>query len=299
MGGAVTEVLLMLRVCHCNGILMLKDFLTFSISSHLYKHFSIMFVFTFVTFLFVGTTATGNSPCQTRLSEDTFEWLKTVQFIVWPIKCLEINWRPIALHDIFVQKALGAWAGFINQQLIYESPYTAMDQKYIVLPQKEINEQLGPVIVWVQSGHPLIPKWIDHIILRRVNIGVYEWIKITQPTMRDAREPLELRPFYHSCPFWRARFDGRRLTEMCSVFAEQQIQYLLRRVSEGIQKIHEDFEKHQRNPNRLRYDIEDLDLMVLKDDLDRTIDDLQQIKRRKREMQLFLAMWFHLLYVMS
>ena len=197
----------------------------------------------------------------------------------------EDNYRPSDLDDFYVQRALRTWAAFIERQLIWDFTMVEINHKDIVLSSQEVNEKLGPVIVWRDTTRHLV----RHLIARLVTNGVYEWIEVTQLSIRDARKPVnvQLFPFYIASDFGRIRFaigagSARRLTEICSVFAEQQIQFFQRGVDLGIQHIQEHFEGYEGDSRTLRYDIAKI-IRFHKDNLDRTIDDLQQIQKRERE----------------
>ena len=101
------------------------------------KVINIMLAFTVGTLLFVrtalvygasddnaaGMTSLRNVVYQTRLTEDTFEWLKTVTLVMQPqadqtiLHFRLMNADPGTPDDNLVQKALGAWVAAIKSPI--------------------------------------------------------------------------------------------------------------------------------------------------------------------------------------
>ena len=75
----------------------------------------------------------GNPPCQIKLSQETFEWLKTVLVITQPgRRGILINPGSETSDAILVQKALGALATALKEQILWESGETVIAQRDIV-----------------------------------------------------------------------------------------------------------------------------------------------------------------------
>ena len=113
-----------------------------------------------------GTNSPGDRPYQIRLSQETFEWLKTVLVITQPSsgwkKSVEsfrgghdeerdfhlINPGPRTSDDILKQKARGALATAIKQESLWKSGGTVIAPRDIVGSKQEVDKVLGSVIVW-------------------------------------------------------------------------------------------------------------------------------------------------------
>ena len=261
----------------------------------------------------VGTTSVKNNvPYQTRLSEDTFEWLKTVTLVThshWSdsdrteLHFRLMNTDPGTPDDNLVQKALGAWAKAIKSPIIEWSqndPFKWRREEAAYLPQKgivhsrqEIERLLGPVIVWKRT---LFPPLIHHLIIRQVGSDTYEWMEVSQPNpdkMLDQARPvvMELRPvgfdmvqFLDRWRFGSDERDGKRLTEICSTFAEQQIKEWQNSLDDIIRQMQEypiTRQTQEEPPTRkLKF------LNFGNKRLYSLFEDLQGIRRRKRERQV-------------
>ena len=235
----------------------------------------------------VGATTLDLPPYHTELSENTFEWLKTVTLIAWTIGDDKLNYHPITQDDPLVQKALGAWATVIKDQIAGQGIKTQLAPKDIVLSRKEVNERLGTAIVWKHDGLGRMNRKIRHLIIRRIDVHLYEWMGVYQSkeSLRPALDaPLQLSPVSYAMSFSAMRFTAfgsneKRLTEICSAFAEQQMQHWQREVDRILQQIQE----YSKGHDTLNEGNPVVELMFYKEFLYETFEDLQGIRRRERE----------------
>ena len=238
---------------------MLSDFPSFANIC-----FDNMLAVTFVTVLFVqtalvygaaadseaGSSVAENAPYKTRLSEETFEWLKTVTLVRMPIGLEERDFRAITQGQDHrhAQQALGAWATIINESIDWDERHCAVTRiakTDIVRSQKDIDEQLGSVIVWKDMTLVRHTNSISHLIIRQISSDIYEWLEVCAPAMDAmgrAVDYLDLFPVESTNLLIQWKFaadesDGRRLTEICSVFAEQQIQTWHSGVGDAVQSL--------------------------------------------------------------
>ena len=146
----------------------------------------------------------GDPPYQA--TGDTFEWLKRVVLITQPLQHNEerdfhlSTPCPGSPNDILVQKALGAWATAIKQQMVWESEATLIAEESIVCSPQEAVEVLGPVIVWKAVNPWRDAEMTDQLIIRHVNnTDTYEWIEVSQANPKHSLscdKHLELRPVH-------------------------------------------------------------------------------------------------------
>ena len=128
----------------------------------------------------VGATTSDHPPKHNKMTEDTFEWLNTVQLIVWTIGDDKFNYHLITQEDALVQTALGAWATIIKDQVDGQGIKTQTTPKGIALPREDVNKRLGTVIVWKHDGLGRMNRKIRHLVIRRIDVDHYEWMGVYQ-----------------------------------------------------------------------------------------------------------------------
>ena len=132
---------------------------------------------------------------------------------------------------------------------------------------------------------------IEHLIIRQVNNSdMYEWITVSQPKHKYCSsndQPFKLWPEKGSVIEWTFTADstsgGRRLSEICSVFAEQQIQ---KRESE-LKKVRDQVKQRDKEPAKaweVQSDIRHLGLSL--NGLLSLYGDLRGIIQRERDQQV-------------
>ena len=131
---------------------------------------------------------------------------------------------------------------------------------------------------------------IEHLIIRQVNNSdAYEWVTVSQPKHKDCSsndEPFKLRPIKEGVVQWRftadSRSGGRRLSEICSVFAEQQIQERQMELNEVRRQILDD--KGPQIGYKLKSNLGDLRLLL--QSLFSLYVDLRGLIQRERDQQI-------------
>ena len=132
-------------------LLLLRLVKNFGILSASTKTINTMLVFFSSILLFVRTAFGSVAPYRTKLSENTFEWLKIVTLIVTGFGGMRTNYRSISpvRDDLLVQRALGASAAAIKHEMTWDQNIASKD---IVLSPEKISEELEAVIVWKDTS---------------------------------------------------------------------------------------------------------------------------------------------------
>ena len=196
----------------------------------------------------------------------------------------EAIYRPIKHDDSLVQKALGAWATAINQQIVWDTLRVRIAQKDIALSQEEVKQYLGEVIVWKDMNDDLKSTKNTHLMIRQIDSDFYEWMQVRQ-SKGTSDEDVGLYPYAAASGLSKLRFaaggsEERCLTEICSVFAEQQIQFWQSGTMEKLQQIQE----YSDGPESDKNNVGALFMIKIRTPrLYRAFDDLQGIRRREQE----------------